>query len=76
MQIINLYKYTRPDGGITVTPTEPKDIEHTNDGVRLIADECKILTNNKELTYCIDVLSPEGWYEIEDLAERKVSIIE
>ena len=76
MQIINLYKYARPDGGITVTPTEPKDIEYTDDGVRLIADEGKILTNDKELTYCIDVPSSEGWYEIEEPAERKVSIIE
>lgn len=66
MQIIKLYKYTRLDGGISISPIKPEDNEYLEEGIRLIADEGKILTNDKELTYCIDVPSSEGWYEVED----------
>lgn len=63
MQIINLYKYIRDDGGITVSPVKP-NIEYT-EMFRLIADEGKELMNGDIRTSCIDVESIEGWSEID-----------
>lgn len=63
MQTITLYRYTRPDGGISVSPIKP-NIEYT-EMVRLIADEGKILTDGTNTTTCIDVSSTEGWTEID-----------
>lgn len=61
MQIIALYRYTRPDGGISVSPIKP-NVEYT-EMVRLIADEGKTLTDGTNTTTCIDVSSTEGWTE-------------
>ena len=63
MQIINLYKYTREDGGITVSPIKP-DAEYT-EMLRLVADEGKVLVNGDITTTCTDVETVEGWEEIE-----------
>lgn len=63
MQIINLYKYTREDGGVTVSPIKP-DTEYT-EMLRLVADEGKVLVNGDITTTCTDVESAEGWEEIE-----------
>lgn len=63
MQIITLYKYTRADGGITVSPIKP-DTEYT-EMFRLVADEGKVLTNGEITTPCKDVETVEGWEEIE-----------
>ena len=63
MQIITLYRYTRPDGGISVSPIKP-NVEYT-EMVRLIADEGKALTDGTNTTMCIDVSSAEGWTEID-----------
>ena len=63
MQIITLYRYTRPDGGISVSPIKP-NVEYTK-MVRLIADEGKALTDGTNTTTCIDVSSAEGWIEID-----------
>lgn len=63
MQIITLYKYTRPDGGTTVSPVKPEG-EYT-EMYRLVADEGKALTNGEIITYCADVESVEGWTEID-----------
>ena len=63
MQIINLYKYIRDDGGTTVSPVKP-NIEYT-EMFRLIADEGKELVNGDIRTSCIDVESTEGWSEID-----------
>lgn len=64
MQIINLYKYTRPDGGVTVSPVRPEG-EH-EPMYRLVADEGMALTKDGEnLTSCADVESVIGWYEVE-----------
>lgn len=72
MQIINLYKYIRPDGGITITPMEPENIEYTDSGLRLVADEGKMLTTDgKNLISCIDVEILDGWYEVEAPMEGK-----
>ena len=63
MQIINLYKYIRQDGGVTVSPNKP-ECEYT-EMFRLVADEGKILVKNNIFTGCIDVDSAEGWEEID-----------
>ena len=63
MQTITLYRYTRPDGGISVSPIKP-NVEYT-EMVRLIADEGKILTDGTNTTTCTDVSSAEGWTEID-----------
>ena len=63
MQIITLYRYTRPDGGISVSPIKP-NVEYT-EMVRLIADEGKALTDGTNTTTCTDVSSEEGWTEID-----------
>lgn len=65
MQTITLYKYNRPDGGVTVSPVKP-DGEYT-EMYRLVADEGKALTQDGEnLTTCIDTDTAEGWYEVDD----------
>ena len=71
MKTIDLYKYVRPDGGVTVSATKPEcEFEPM---YRLIADEGKALTKDGEnLTPCTDVISVEGWYEVE-LPEKEVS---
>jgi hypothetical protein len=65
MQIINLYRYTRKDGGITVSPNKPK-CEYT-EMYRLIADDGKVLTQDGEsITSCIDTETADGWYEVDE----------
>lgn len=78
MQKINLYKYTRSDGGTTVSPIQP-DVPYTL-MVRLIADKGKQLTkNNVDFYECADDESDEGWMEIEtqegDELERALEIL-
>lgn len=63
MQIIKLYRYVRPDGGVTISPNKP-DVEYT-EMVRLVADDGKILTNGSEETSCLDIVNPDGWQEID-----------
>lgn len=73
MQIVNLYKYIRDDGGVTVSPVKP-DIEYT-EMFRLIADEDKELVNGDIHTSCIDVETTEGWTETEvEVKETKEKI--
>ena len=63
MQTITLYRYTRPDGGISVSPIKP-NVEYT-EMVRLVADEGKALTDGTNTTTCTDVSSAECWTEID-----------
>ena len=63
MRIIPLYRYTRPDGGVTVSPIKP-DAEYT-ELCRLIADEGMAITNGVIITDCIDVDSADGWTDCE-----------
>ena len=63
MSIILLYRYTRPDGGVTVSPIKP-DAEYT-ELCRLIADEGMAITNGVIITDCIDVDSADGWIDCE-----------
>ena len=64
MQIIPIYKFTREDGGVTVSPNKP-NCEYT-EMCRLVADEGKLLTKDGvDTTSCTDVESADGWYEID-----------
>lgn len=64
MKTVKLYKYTRDDGGTTVSPNKP-NCECT-EMYRLIADEGKALTKDGvETTTCVDVESSDGWYEVD-----------
>lgn len=70
MQIITLYRYQRPDGGVTVSPAMPDGVEYTVK-YRLIADDGKMLINGNIETICIDVDGTDGWSEI-DAPEEEV----
>ena len=59
MQIKPLYKYTRIDGGITITPVQP-DVAYTQ-LYRLVAEDGGEIT-----TTCIDVESYDGWHDVDD----------
>lgn len=64
-----LYRFTREDGGTTVSPNKP-ECEYT-ELVRLIADDGKVLTQDGENIFCvIDVDSADGWYEIDEPEEE------
>lgn len=64
MQKITLYRYIRPDGGVTVSPVKP-DVEYTV-LYRLIADEGMELTDGENQTTCTDTDAPDNWSEIPD----------
>lgn len=64
MLIINLYRYTREDGGVTVTTHNP-ECEYT-ETFRLVADEGEILTDGENFTFCVDTDTPNIWQPIED----------
>ena len=64
MQSKTLYKYTRPDGGTTVSPVKP-DCEYAIMH-RLIADDGKILVKGDTRTSCTDTDDTSGWHEEDD----------
>lgn len=64
MKTIDLYKYERDGGGITVSTIEP-DKPYTT-MYRLVADKGKMLTDGKAVTPCIDTETPYLWDEIDD----------
>lgn len=63
MQIINLYKYHRADGGVTVSPIKPSG-EYT-EMYRLMADEGKVLTDGNSHTTCVDTDNINEWEEVD-----------
>lgn len=67
MQTITLYRYVRPDGGITTSPVKP-GAEYA-EMYRLIADEGKALTDGVTITACTDTSDPYIWMEIDDPGE-------
>lgn len=71
MKKVTLYRYTREDSGVTVTPNRPKTAGYTIKH-RLIADEGMTLTNGEIVASCIDVDSIDGWSEIADETEDVV----
>ena len=67
MKEITLYRYLRPDGGVTVSPVMP-DTEYTQ-LVRLVAGEGCVLTDGTTATVCIDTDNPTAWTEVPELSE-------
>lgn len=66
MRFIKLYRYVRPDGGVSISPKIPLDSPYTR-FTRIIADEEKALTKDGvKIAYSVDVESADGWYEIDD----------
>lgn len=70
MQTIPLYRYTRPDGGVTVSTVKP-DTKYT-ELTRLVADEGYTLTNGTEASSCVDTATPGDWTEILDSEESTI----
>lgn len=66
MQIINLYKYERVGGGITVSPINPYP-KTFHPMYRMVADEGKVLTNGIIETTCTDIETGDflNWQEID-----------
>ena len=64
---IPLYRFTRPGGGVTVSPVMP-DTEYTQ-LVRLVAEEGCILTDGTTVTACVDTDNPDAWTEVPELSE-------
>lgn len=64
MQMITLYRYARPDGGVSTSPVKPDAADYTIK-YRLIAEDGKALTDGATVTGCVDVESPDGWTEID-----------
>ena len=66
MQTITLYRYTRSDGGVTVSPEQPDEGTAYELRYRLIADEGLSLTNGEVFTSCTDTATPDAWQEVAD----------
>ena len=64
MQTITLYRYTRSDGGVTVSPEQPDEGTAYELRYRLIADEGRSLTNGEIFTQCTDTATPDAWQEV------------
>lgn len=64
MQTITLYRYTRSDGGVTVSPEQPDEGTAYELRYRLIADEGHSLTNGEVFTQCTDTATPDAWQEV------------
>ena len=65
MVIKDLFKYTRPDGGIDESPVQPA-VEY-EPMYRVIADEDKLVTcDGVNLYTCIDAATADGWYEVDN----------
>ena len=67
MQIVNLYRYVRPDGGVTVSTVQP-NVDYIP-LYRLIADEGMILTDGNTRVVCTDTSDTSIWTEIEHVQE-------
>lgn len=75
MIIKELYRYEREEGKITVSPIKP-ECDYTL-RYRLIAEEGKELTKDGEnFTSCVDVESPDDWYEVDAVVRRVTPHIE
>ena len=69
MKIIPLYRYERPDGGVTVSPDKP-ETEYT-ELFRIVADEGKAVTKDgTDLRAVVDTGTANGWYEV-DMPEEE-----
>lgn len=64
MQKIPLYRYTRPDGGMTVSKVKP-ETEYT-ELTRLVAADGYVLTDGEDYVFCTDTADPDNWTEVPD----------
>lgn len=64
MQTITLYRYTRNDGGVTLSPAAPAEGVEYETRYRLVADEGMALTDGTNVTTCTDTDDPLIWTEI------------
>ena len=69
MKTIPLYRYTRADGGTTVSTIKPET--ECTELTRLIADDSYILTKGTIQTSCIDTDNPDEWAEISKMSETE-----
>ena len=62
MQKYPIYRFTRPGGGVSVSPVRPDGeyIELT----RLVADEGCTITDGVTVCECVDTADPGAWEEI------------
>ena len=74
MQTIPLYRYTRPDGGVTVSTVKP-DGDYT-ELFRIVADEGYTLTDGTNYTSCMDTADPSLWSEVDDTENAVETITE
>ncbi len=74
MQTINLYRYTRADGGVTVSTVKP-DGEYT-ELYRLVADEGMVLTDGATKTSCVDTTDVSVWSEVVDNQDNTASTLD
>ena len=74
MQTISLYRYTRPDGGTTVSTVKP-DADYT-ELFRLVADEGMALTDGNTTTSCTDTADPSAWSEVEDTETPEEAVVQ
>ena len=63
MQKITLYRYTRPDGGVTVSPVKPEG--ECAELYRLTADEGMALTDGTVFAFCVDTENADLFSEVE-----------
>lgn len=63
MQKITLYRFIRPDSGVTASPVKPNGecIKMSH----LVADKGYVLTNGVITTPCCDTDNAEAWTEVE-----------
>lgn len=71
MQTITLYRYTRPDGGVTVSTVKP-DADYT-ELTRLVADDGYTLTDGMNYTSCTDTDNLDIWSEVVDNTVEEVT---
>lgn len=70
MQIIPLYRYNRPDGGVTVSPVKPE--RECTELFRLVADDGMVLIDGLTITTCTDTSESEKWQEVSEVTEETV----
>lgn len=70
METKTLYRYTRSDGGVTVSPNKP-NCDYV-ELFRILAGEDKAVTKDGVNLYpCIDVDNTDDWYEVDYVEEEE-----
>lgn len=71
MKKITLYRYTRADGGVSVSPVQPAG-EYTV-LYRLVAEDGYTLTDGSTVAVCVDTDEPDKWTEIVETADDETA---